>query len=273
MITFPNAKINIGLNIVSRRTDGYHNIETMFYPIALSDALEVIVSKDKSDYSFYQSGIVIDGNIENNLIIKAFKLLQKDFYLPAVDIFFHKSIPFGAGLGGGSADAAFMLKMLNEIFTLKLSDLELERHASKLGADCPFFIKNKPVFASGIGDSFQDINISLKGKYITLVKPDIHVSTADAYAGVQPEKPQHSLFDILQKEPIDNWKKMVKNDFEKTVFIKYPQIEKIKMDLYSLGATYVSMSGSGSTVFCFSDKKINCKSMFQDCFIWDGVLD
>lgn len=271
MITFPNAKINIGLNIVERRPDNYHNIETVFYPISLCDILEVVESKN-NQYTLYNSGIVVDAPAENNLITKAYKLLHEEFNLPAVDVYFQKNIPFGAGLGGGSADAAFMLKLLNEIFELQLSDSMLENYASKLGADCPFFIQNKPVFASGTGNIFNNINISLKGHYIALIKPDVYVSTADAYAGVKPQKPVYSLFETIEQTPISEWKNRVVNDFEKTVFFKFPTIEKIKDKLYAQGAVYASMSGSGSSVYGIFEKEIELKDVFSDCFVWSGIL-
>ena len=271
MITFPNAKINLGLNIVERRQDGYHNIETVFYPISLCDILEVVPSAT-NDYTLYSSGIAVDALAENNLITKAYRLLQAEFNLLAVDVYFEKIIPFGAGLGGGSADSAFMLKMLNEIFELKLSDATLENYASRLGADCPFFIQNKPIFASGIGNIFDDINISLKGYYIVLIKPNIYVSTADAYAGVKPQKSAFSLFETIQEKPISEWKNRVVNDFEKTVFLKFPEIEKIKEKLYTEGAIYASMSGSGSSVYGIFEKETELKEMFLDCFVWSGKL-
>ena len=245
MITFPNAKINIGLNVVSKRDDGYHNLETIFYPVKLADALEFV---DSDEIQFSTSGIEIDGNPENNLVVKAYKLLQKDFNLPPVKLHLHKVIPFGAGLGGGSADAAFALKMVNEYFHLKISSLKLQNYALQIGADCPFFIENKPTFATGIGDQFQPVNLDLSEYKILIVKPDILVSTPDAYKNVIPAKPIFNLKDI-ENLPIEKWKDTIKNDFEKSVFIKYPGIENLKNILYKMGALYASMSGSGSAVF------------------------
>lgn len=245
MISFPNAKINIGLNVVSKRPDGYHNLETIFYPVKLSDALELT----ESDHTeFTTSGIKIDGNPENNLVFKAYQLLTSDFELPPVNIHLHKVIPFGAGLGGGSADAAFTLKMLNNFFNLKISSDKLESYAAKIGADCPFFIKNKPTFANGIGDQFHPINLDLSEFKIIIVKPNIAVSTPDAYKNVIPAKPDFNLKDI-EDLPIENWKDIIKNDFEKSVFPKYPEIEHLKNTLYENGALYASMSGSGAAVF------------------------
>ncbi len=271
MISFPNAKINIGLHIVERRPDGYHNLETVFYPIPLCDVLEVVES-EKNTYSLHGSGIAVDAAVKDNLITKAFDLLRKDFAVQPVEAYLEKIIPFGAGLGGGSADAAFMLKMLNEIFNLQLSVSQLENYASKLGADCPFFIQNKPVFATGIGNIFQNISISLKGYYIVLIKPTIYVSTADAYSGVKPQKPAYPLLETIQQKNIHEWKNYIENDFEKTVFVKYPAIEKIKNELYKQGAVYASMSGSGSSVYGIFEEEIDLKNMFADHFIWSGKL-
>ncbi|NQU53872.1 MAG: 4-(cytidine 5'-diphospho)-2-C-methyl-D-erythritol kinase [Bacteroidetes bacterium] len=245
MISFPNAKINIGLNVVSKREDGYHNLETIFYPVKLADALELVESKQTG---FTASGIEIDGNPENNLVYKAYELLQHDFKLPPVKLHLHKIIPFGAGLGGGSSNAAFALKMLNEYFKLKLSSTKLKLYAAKIGADCPFFIENKPTFATGIGDQFQPVNLDLSEYEILIVKPNISVSTPEAYQNVIPAKPKFNLKDI-ENLPIEKWRDTIKNDFEKSVFEKYPEIKNLKQTLYKIGAVYASMSGSGSAVF------------------------
>ncbi len=272
MIVFPNAKINLGLNVVEKRPDGYHNIETIFYPIGLTDVLEVEVSESCSDYSFSSSGIVLEGDPENNLIIKAYHLLRSGYQFPAVDITLIKQIPFGAGLGGGSSDAAFMLKTLNELFKLKITPSRLEKLAVKLGADCPVFIKNRPVFATGIGNVFTPIQLSLKGKFLLLVKPDIHVSTPEAYSLVVPQKPEFSLSELITN-PISEWKTAIKNDFEKSVFAKYPAIEKIKNDLYEMGAMYASMSGSGSSVFGIFNEMPEKNDSFEESFVAGGFLD
>ena len=236
MITFPNAKINLGLNVVEKRPDGYHNLETVFYPIKLQDALEVNrLEGSDLPYKIHTSGTVIEGNLEDNLVIKAYNLLKAENYqmLP-VDIHLFKHIPTGAGLGGGSADAAFMIKLLNEKFKLGISEEKMEEYAARLGADCAFFIKNKPVFASGIGNIFEPIEISLKGYYLVLVKPNIFVSTRDAFACIKPQHPEVSLKEII-KRPIETWKDCMKNDFEYSVFQKYPEIAAIKDKLYDLG--------------------------------------
>ena len=271
MVVFPNAKINLGLNVVERRPDGYHNIETVFYPIGLSDILEVEQSESRSDYSFSSSGITLAGDQEENLIVKAYRLLRSEYKFMTVDISLCKQIPFGAGLGGGSSDAAFMLKTLNELFGLKIKTKKLEYLAAKLGADCPFFIRNKAVFASGIGNVFTPIDLSLKDYFFVLVKPDIHVSTQEAYSLVLPEKPEISLVDLINN-PIAKWKDVIKNDFEKSVFVKHPAIKKIKIDLYDMGAVYASMSGSGSSVFGIFETVPENVDIFSDYFVTGGML-
>ena len=219
MITFPNAKINLGLNIVEKRPDGYHNLETIFYPINLQDALEVTRRENNDkEYTLHISGSPLEGEPEDNLVVKAYKLLKKDYpgLLP-VDIHMYKHIPAGAGLGGGSSDAACMIKLLNDKFSLGLSTERMEEYAVKLGADCAFFIRNKPVFATGIGNLFEPVELSLKGYHIILIKPDIFVSTRDAFAEIKPVRPAVSLKEIV-KQPMETWKNSMKNDFEDSVF-------------------------------------------------------
>lgn len=245
MITFPNAKINIGLNITEKRSDGYHNLETIFYPIDLCDSLE-FVQNDETQFNC--TGLKIEGEPENNLILKAYKLLKEEFDLPNIDIHLHKSIPMGAGLGGGSADAAFMLKMLNNEFKLGLSSQELEQKATKLGADCAFFIENKPTLAKGIGNIFEPTTINLSGYHIVLIKPEVHVSTAEAYGGCKPQRWTTPL-EVAIKRPITEWNDCIFNDFEQTVFIAHPELSEIKDMLYAKGAVYAAMSGSGSTIY------------------------
>jgi len=267
MVCFPNAKINLGLNIVSKRGDGYHNLETIFYPIAIQDALEVVPSKDDKD-SFVEAGIRVDAQPENNLVMKALLLMREYHSIPPVEVHLLKKIPFGAGIGGGSADAAFMLKLLNEMFFLKMTDNDLSKLAVRLGADCPFFIYNRPMFARGVGEQLEDINLSLDKYYLVLVKPDIHIPTRDAFALIQPVEPELSLKEII-KFPVRDWVDSMCNDFEKSIFPKYPAIEKIKEKLYDLGAAYASMSGSGSSVYGIFDQKPNIKEEFPDCYVWE----
>jgi 4-diphosphocytidyl-2-C-methyl-D-erythritol kinase len=270
MISFPNAKINLGLNIISKRPDGYHDIETVFYPIPLRDALEIVPAPPRRDRArpvptFTQTGIPIAGDPQKNLVMKAYQLLKAQYDIPEIDIYLHKNIPFGAGLGGGSADAAFMLKLLNDWAELHLSIEQLEEQAALIGADCPFFIQNKPVFAEGTGTIFSDINISLAGYYLCLVTPDIHVSTQEAYAGVKPQSPQESIRDII-REPVDTWKNRLVNDFESPIFARFPEIGTIKQKMYDQGAVYASMSGSGSSVFGIFETPTVMASVENQCF-------
>lgn len=245
MIVFPNAKINIGLNVVSKREDGYHNLETIFFPLKLADALEFV---EADETKLTTSGIQIDGAPDQNLILKAYHLLQADFNLPPVHFYLHKVIPFGAGLGGGSSDAAFTLKMLNDYFNIGLSTQKLELYAAQIGADCPFFILNNPTFATGIGNKFHNIDLVLSDYEIVILKPNISVSTIEAYKNVIPRNPKFRLTEII-KTPIEDWKNLIVNDFEKSVFPIYPQIAELKQLLYDYGAGFASMSGSGSAVF------------------------
>ena len=247
MICFPNAKINIGLHIISKRADGYHNIETIFYPVDICDALEIVDAEGRKTV-FSQTGILIDGKSEDNIVLKAYNLLKKDFKLPEIKIYLRKEIPIGAGLGGGSSDAAYMIKLLNDFADLKLSVNQMEEYAGRIGADCPFFIQNKPVFAEGTGNIFSPVNISLQDYKIVVVKPDISVSTKEAYAQVNPNKPVIPLKEIISL-PINEWKNFLVNDFEPGIFAQYPEIKKVKEQLYADGAIYASMSGSGSAVF------------------------
>ena len=272
MLCFPNAKINIGLHVVSRRGDGYHNIETVFYPIGLKDALEIIPLRSdaavpEKEYLFFQSGIAIDGNEQANLIIKALHLIKKKREIPGIEIHLLKKIPFGAGLGGGSSNAAFMLKLLNNKFRLNFTQDQLAMLAADLGADCPFFLKNKPVFATGTGDKMEDIDLNLEKYHFVLIKPDAVVNTGWAYSMITPQKPEVSLRELI-KMPIDTWKDAIKNDFEVPIFKKYPEICKIKEQLYDLGAVYASMSGSGSSVFGFFNEIPEIGSKFSNHFIW-----
>lgn len=275
MITFPNAKINLGLNIVEKRPDGYHNLETIFYPINLQDALEVTRRENNDkEYTLHISGSPLEGEPEDNLVVKAYKLLKKDYpgLLP-VDIHMYKHILAGAGLGGGSSDAACMIKLLNDKFSLGLSTERMEEYAVKLGADCAFFIRNKPVFATGIGNLFEPVELSLKGYHIILIKPDIFVSTRDAFAEIKPVRPAVSLKEIV-KQPMETWKNSMKNDFEDSVFKKFPEIAAIKDELYDLGAVYAAMSGSGSSVYGIFKAPIeNVEDKFCGCFCRQRALE
>lgn len=267
MITYPNAKINLGLNITEKRPDGYHNLETIFYPIPLQDAIEINTHKSDKPYTLHIKGINIEGETDNNLVVKAYKMLKDDFpTLPPIDIHMFKHIPTGAGLGGGSADGAFMLKLINNKFKLNITTDKLEEYATRLGADCPFFIKNKPVFATGIGNIFKPIQLSLKGYYIILVKPDIFVSTREAFSKIKPCKPDKCVMDIIHQD-IHTWKTELRNDFEESVFSIHPELAAIKDKLYDLGAIYASMSGSGSSLFGIFNQPIeHIEEIFSGCY-------
>jgi 4-diphosphocytidyl-2-C-methyl-D-erythritol kinase len=269
MIVFPNAKINLGLQIVAKRPDGYHNLFSCFYPVGWSDALEILPA---DELKFTSSGIDIPGDAAGNLCLKAYHLLKKDFDLPPVHIHLHKVIPIGAGLGGGSSDGAFTLKVLNELFKLNLSTAQLEGYARQIGSDCAFFVRNQPVFCFEKGDQFEDIALSLKDYFIVLVNPGIHISTAEAYAGIRPQMPEIDLKAVLQR-PVEEWKLQVYNDFEKQLAINYPAIAQIKENLYQHGALYSSMTGSGSTVYGIFDREIDLLSHFAEYAVWQGKLD
>ncbi|MFM6924186.1 MAG: 4-(cytidine 5'-diphospho)-2-C-methyl-D-erythritol kinase [Ferruginibacter sp.] len=256
MLSFPNCKINLGLHILGKRADGYHNLETVFYPVALKDALELIpATNSTTGIQFTATGLAVDGNTADNLCVKAYHLLQKDFpQLPAVQVHLHKSIPMGAGLGGGSADASCMLQLLNERFHLNLSADQLIQYALRLGSDCPFFIINKPCFATGRGEVLEEIRLDLTAYKIVLINPGIHVNTGRAFSNITPALPLKSIREIIQ-QPADTWKAELANDFEKPVFAAYPEVKTIKDSLYEQGAVYASMSGSGSTVFGIFHRK------------------
>ena len=252
MISFPNAKVNLGLNVLSKRADGYHNIESCFYPIPWCDVLEILPA---NSYSFKSTGKAIKGNPSHNLCTKAFSIIEKNHQIEPVSIHLHKVIPMGAGLGGGSADGAFTLKMLNELFKLDLNEDQLEQYAAQLGSDCPFFIRNEPILATERGTTLHPITCNLKGLWIVLIHPDIHVSTQEAYDGIVPNSPERSVKEIIEHSGRKQWRSHLKNDFEDSVFSKYPEIETIKSRLYAHDAIFASMSGSGSCVYGLFDNK------------------
>lgn len=269
MVSFPNAKINIGLNIISKRPDGFHNIETIFYPIGLSDVLEII--PDKDHIAIKTSGIALNINAEENICYKAYQLLSKRFNIPPLEIYLHKIIPSGAGLGGGSSDAAFLLKEINSLFKLGIKQNDLESIASDLGSDCAFFIRNKAVFAKGRGEQFEDISLDLSDYYIYLVKPDIFVSTAEAYSLVKPAQPKVSLKDLI-KSPVSEWKSKINNDFEFSIFNQYPLLNSIKSEFYKNGALYATMSGSGSAIYGIFPTKPPAIHTLNEHFSWISKL-
>lgn len=271
MITFSNAKINIGLNIIGKRLDGYHNLETVFYPIPIEDPLEIHI-KDKSDstISLFTFGKKIDGDISSNLVVKAYELLKKDFELPSVNVYLYKNIPSGAGLGGGSSNASFAIKLLNKKFNLNLSNQQMEDYAKQLGADCPFFIQNKPVFAEGIGELFTPIPLDLKGYKLVLIKPQLFVSTQEAFQGIQPHQAENLLLDCI-KLPIHKWKDYIFNDFERPLFKSHPELKEIKTFLYDSGAIYASVSGSGPSIYGIfkAQDSLPDLSAFEEFYICD----
>lgn len=271
MICFPNAKINLGLHVISRRPDGYHNLETIFYPLDLRDALEIIPgsSSGSNEHRFFQTGNAIEGTPDENLVMKALRLISAEKKIPPIDIHLLKKIPTGAGLGGGSADAAFMLRLLNDTFSLGYTHDQLRHLAAQLGADCPFFIDNTPSFATGTGDVLEPVQINLDPYFLLLVKPDIAVSTKEAYGMITPRQPEVSLKEIIKK-PVHEWKDWMKNDFEVPVFKKYPEIWAIKQQMTELGAIYAAMSGSGSAVFGIFEKEPSWRTVFSRHFVWVG---
>lgn len=263
MIVFPNAKINLGLQVVGKRPDGYHELETVFYPIALRDALEVV---EAAKYKLIVTGLEVPSDSENSCHT-VYSLLQKQFNLPPVQIYLHKAIPTGAGLGGGSADAAFLIKLLNDHFGLGMDISDMQEHARYCGADCAFFIENKPAFATGRGDQFEHVDLDLQGYSIAIVKPDIHVSTAAAFRGVKIEARGKQLKSNIDL-PIESWRDRVVNDFEESIFTKYPQIKDIKDRLYHSGAIYASMSGSGSAVFGIFEEDVALTELEKSHQVW-----
>ncbi|MCK9413799.1 MAG: 4-(cytidine 5'-diphospho)-2-C-methyl-D-erythritol kinase [Prolixibacteraceae bacterium] len=272
MVLFPNAKINIGLNILRKRDDGYHDIETLFYPIGMKDALEY-VGNGGNEVNFAGSGLNLNIDPENNIVVKAYRLLQEVCTLPGLDIHLHKVIPYGAGLGGGSSDAAFFLRSLNDHFELNIPLGKIKSLVERLGADCSFFLENRAAYATGTGAILEMMDFSLKGRYLILIKPPFGVDTKTAYAEVVPTEYLFNFKEIIG-EPISNWKGRIKNDFETTLFVKFPELAYIKGRLSDMGAVYASMSGSGSSVYGIFDKKpvFNSDDFPPGSFIWQEEL-
>jgi 4-diphosphocytidyl-2-C-methyl-D-erythritol kinase len=265
LIVYPNCKINLGLHIASKRPDGFHNIETVFYPINFKDVLEILpTTSEQTNLQFSSSGIIIDGDTSNNLCVRAYQLLKKDFpFLPSIQMHLYKLIPLGAGLGGGSANAAFTLQLLNQQFLLQLSNQALINYASELGSDCAFFILNKPCFATSRGEVLTPLTINLSAYQLLIVNPLIHINTAWAFKQLTILPSQKSILQIIQ-QPIITWKNDLKNDFEEVVFFHHPIIKNIKEKLYTAGAVYASMSGTGSTVFGIFEKNLNIPNFDQE---------
>ena len=279
MLTFPCAKINLGLNITSKREDGYHNLETIFYPVPLTDALEVKLMHDDfpSDEpcDLKITGNAVDCDEKNNLVVKAYTLLAQDFKLPRVHTHLVKRIPMQAGLGGGSTDGAFMIRLLDERFRLNMGIAEMERYASRLGSDCAFFITAEPSFGTGRGEVLEPVNIAeqnLQGYYIAIVKPAIAVSTREAFKQIICRQPEHCCRDIV-RQPVETWKTVLTNDFEEPAFKQHPELADIKQRLYDLGAVYAQMSGSGSAFFgLFRTDPQQLKNAFPACYTFTTKL-
>jgi len=272
MITFPKAKINLGLRITAKRPDGYHDIETLFYPVNLSDALEFVIQggKPASD-ELVLTGLKIDSRPADNILIKTLRRLRKDFSIPYLNIHLHKAIPSGSGLGGGSSDASSLLKAINRYFSLAMNDLEMRCMALELGSDCPFFIDPAPSFATGRGEILHPAYPFLDGYFVTILNPGVPISTREAYLNCHPSKPETPLEEIIVL-PADRWKKLIKNDFEEFAFKVYPIINEMKKELYRSGAIYSSMSGSGSSIFGIYEGKPKVPAKLKKYVIYEGIL-
>jgi 4-diphosphocytidyl-2-C-methyl-D-erythritol kinase len=270
MVSFPPCKINLGLHIVGKRPDGYHDIETCFYPVPWTDVLEVVPARD---FSFSVSGDPVAGRAVDNLCVRAYELLRKEYNLQPVAIHLHKMLPMGAGLGGGSADGAYTLKVIREIFNLPVTPQTMKAYAAQLGSDCAFFIENKPVIGTGKGEVLSEVAVSLKNKYLIIIQPEVQVSTSTAYAGVTPRKPAVDLRDSVEQHPVERWRQILKNDFEDNLFKQFPIIEALQQKLYAFGALYASMSGSGSAVFGIFREAVDLKKEFETFTYWSGYLD
>ena len=270
MITFPIAKINLGLNVVERRPDGYHNLETVFFPVQLKDALEVQVMDEAFpspyDCDLKVTNIDIEGDEQRNLVVRAYNLLKQDFpQMPRVHAHLYKAIPTQAGMGGGSSDCAAMLLLLNDMFSLGLTQQQLIDYAAKLGADCPIFILNRPAYAEGIGERLQTIDLSLKGYFLAVVRPNIPVPTKEAFSRIVPHKPAKNCLEVV-RQPIETWREELVNDFEESVFALHPELGAVKQRLYKLGAAYAAMSGSGSALFGIFKEKPTLEGEFEGMY-------
>lgn len=273
MITFPCCKINLGLNVVGVRDDGFHNIETVFYPVPLTDVLEIKKMDERfpciGDIDIHVTGDFPTGAEDQNLVVKAYNLIAVDYEIPRIHAHLYKRIPVQAGLGGGSSDGAYMIRLLDERFRLNMGNAEMERYAAKLGADCPFFISAEPAYATGIGDELEPADNeygNLHGYWIAIVKPDIAVSTAEAYKALTPKQPYKNCRMVV-RQPIETWRDELSNDFEGPVFKEYPELEAIKDQLYSLGAVYAQMTGSGSALYgIFEKEPQNIDKSFEGAF-------
>lgn len=270
MTVFPHAKINIGLHVVSKRADGFHNIETVLYPVKIYDALEMIPDPQRKEVTFSMSGYAHNLGVEENLCIKAFRLLEKRFNIPAVKMHLHKNIPSGAGLGGGSSDAAYTLRLANELFDLGLNTGDLQDLARRLGSDCAFFLEEQPVYAFEKGDRFRPLSLSLKDYHLVVVMPDLGVSTAAAYGRIVPRMPDCLLETHTASRP-DTWKAVIRNDFESAIFPDYPVLATIKEALYKAGAVYASLSGSGAALYGVFKNRVVLPDLERECRVFYDV--
>ncbi len=269
MISFPHAKINLGLHIIEKRPDNFHNLASVFYPVPCCDVLEILPSKT---ISFQSSGLPIPPDPKGNLCLQAYHLLSQDFALPPVQIHLHKVIPIGAGLGGGSSDAAFTLRSLNQLFDLGLERPELLSYARQLGSDCAFFVQNQAQFCYERGDHFRAIDLDLSDYHLVLVYPQLHISTQEAYQHIVPQLPPRPLSEVISL-PLADWKEKLWNDFEACLFPKYTLLPKLKATLYEKGAHYASMTGSGSSLYGFFEEEVDLDGVFpEDYFVWQGHL-
>ncbi len=278
MTIFPIAKINLGLNVVERRPDGYHNLETVFYPVQLKDALEVHPMGNDFpstvDCDLKVTNTILSGDEQQNLVVRAYRMLKDDFpTLPRIHTHLWKGIPAQAGMGGGSSDGAYMIRLLNETFNLKLTTNQMKDYAARLGADCTFFIQSVPCYAEGIGERLVPINLNLKGWYIAVVRPDIPVSTKEAFSRIHPHHPRKNCRQVVS-QPVETWREELTNDFEESVFALYPTIGEVKEKLYKMGAIYAAMSGSGSALFgLFTQRPNNLEQTFPGMFTYCSLLD
>jgi 4-diphosphocytidyl-2-C-methyl-D-erythritol kinase len=268
MILFSKSKINLGLNILSKRSDGYHNIESIFYPIELCDVIEILPSKS---FQLSIEGNTVDCPVEENLCYKAFNLFKKEYSIGNVHIILYKKIPSGAGLGGGSSNAACVLVGLNQLFELNLTTEQLQQFAAQLGSDCPFFLYNRPMFAHDTGTELSPVNLSLNNYHIVVIRNNVHISTRWAYSQIKPKQPEVSIKHVVQQYPIHEWKYYLKNDFEEPVFSNYPELAQLKKMLYDLGALYTSMTGSGSAIYGIFPEPLK-KTIPTIEFFWQAPL-
>ena len=277
MITFPIAKINLGLNVVEKRPDGYHNLQTVFYPVPIKDALEIVPMSEgfpsDVDCDLKVTNIHIEGDEQRNLVVRAYQLLKQDFpTLPRIHTHLWKGIPTQAGMGGGSSDCAYMIRILNESFDLQLTDEQMQRYAAQLGADCAFFIKSVPCYAEGIGEKLEPISLDLRGWYIGVVRPDIPVPTKEAFSRIHPHYPSMNCREVVM-QPVETWSDNLVNDFEESVFALHPEIGAVKEQLYKMGATYAAMSGSGSALFgLFKERPEGLRQAFPDMFTFSTIF-